>query len=168
MIIFHPHFRFDAINIYKSLEIQLFDHERRIRRVVCLPNETLISAGDDGQLKMWNMLTGRPFAKYQIAQGSIRDIAYNARQRSLAVGCQDGSLRIWRIEPWEFGESRVKLSRISRISFSPDGTYLTVGATNHQLLLYSTISHKVTRISTQNLPLIQFAIFHRKGPFGTL
>ena len=147
----------------REIEDILFEHERRARCAVWLKDGTIISAGDDGQLKMWNVLTGRPFVKYQIGGGGIRDIAYSAKQRLLATGCQDGSIRTWGLEPWrEVAESRASHTPVSRISFSSDGVYLAVAGANRQLVLHSTTSRGAAQLSLRELSQIQFGIFHPK------
>merc|ERR1712217_162810 len=63
--------------------------------------ERLVSAGDDGKVFLWNVLTGERLCEY--TQDSVA-IAVVLRESVLLTACDDGRLRIWQTETGTLGK----------------------------------------------------------------
>ena len=116
----------------------LFEHERWARRALWLPDGTIVSGGDDGQLIMWNVVTGRPFARHQLGSSGIRDLCFNARNGFICVGMRDGNVRLWSFEPrYELGGFRTAFDNLARLSVSADGSLLAATDTAGKVGFYA-------------------------------
>lgn len=80
----------------KTTEDYLERHSRFIRRLVWLPDGTLLSGDDDGLLVLWSLMPRRTIRTAKIEGGGIEDLAVvNDR---LAIACADGRVRLWSLD----------------------------------------------------------------------
>lgn len=62
---------------------------------VAMDDNTLLTASGQGQLKLWNLTDGSLLGEMQSHLNEVRCVAYEPRQRLLAVGSAMGHLEVW-------------------------------------------------------------------------
>jgi len=90
--------------------------------------QLLVSAGDDGSVRVWNVAQGELQALCTGHQAKVRAVAISPDGQTIASASADGSVKLW--DPIT-GQERLTLSHDGRIAvgiaFSPDGRMLAVG-----------------------------------------
>jgi len=114
-------------------------HEGAVRALAYLrigDRVSLVSGGEDGSLKRWDVAKGRPTAPEIVmvdGAGPIRSIAVSPDAKLLAAGSSDGIVRLWDAAT---GARRQKLEKrngapeqyeLYAVGFSADGKLLAVG-----------------------------------------
>lgn len=114
-----------------------------------LPQARLFTAGVDGRVREWNIKDGcrqESFA-LDVVGGAIWCLAVSPDQDLLAVGSEDGRIRIFSILPRsiEFlrGFETGKDGRILSISWSPDGSRIVAGTAGGSVLVFDTQTGRV-------------------------
>jgi len=104
---------------------------RVLRELVFVDGKTLISAGDDGRLRVWDVEAGRQRAQVRAHDRAVVNLTISPdRHRLASVGRGEGEVRVWRLR--EGVPERVPAPPGEAIegspAFSPDGRRLaTVG-----------------------------------------
>ena len=57
----------------------------------------LASAGEDGQVKLWDLRSGRPPRVFRGHAGPVHSVAFLADGRRFISAGQDGVIRVWSI-----------------------------------------------------------------------
>lgn len=147
-----------------TLDDILFEHDRWARRAIWLPDGTILSGGDDGQLIMWNVQTGRPFERRKLERGGIRDIAYDRRHARVAIGVNEGRVELWAMDPRQ-DLGRIETSPgLERLSFSSDGSVLAVRVAGGRIELYATGSRRLALAVSEDAEPAGAAAFHPRRP----
>jgi WD40 repeat protein len=104
----------------------------RSDRVQCLaisPDGRIAAAGcRDGQIRLWNLLTGRVESTIPAHQREVQCLAFQPGGRLLASGGRDGLVRLWSLPAGD--EVRVlsgAFKEVRCLTFSPDGRTLATG-----------------------------------------
>ena len=64
--------------------------------VVFGPEDRLLaSAGEDGQVKLWDLRSGRPPKVFRGHAGAVHAVAFSNDGRRILSAGQDGVIRIW-------------------------------------------------------------------------
>ena len=56
---------------------------------------SLATAGEDGDVKLWNIRSGRPARALRGHTGPVRALSFSADGQRLISAGQDGTVRIW-------------------------------------------------------------------------
>ena len=90
--------------------------------------QLLVSAGDDGTVRVWNVGKGEVQAVCIGHQAMVLAVAISPDGQTIASASVDGSVKLW--DPFT-GQERLTLShdgrRAAGVAFSPDGQMLAVG-----------------------------------------
>ena len=124
------------------------------RPVYCLTwldNETLVSAGKAGILRVWNTRTGKPIGSLMANGFDVYGLAYDAKHRLLASGGADKLIHLWALADVKSGKSGMKpvaqakghTDTVRSVAFSPDGQMLASGGWDYNILLW-----QVAEVST--------------------
>lgn len=105
-------------------------HTSSVRALAYAPDgATLLSAGDDGTIRQWDLRAARQRAIVGHHADSILALAVSPDGTRVAVGGHDKQVRLWRIGDQICLKSFSKFPRsVNAVAFSPDGRYLTFGA----------------------------------------
>jgi WD40 repeat protein len=85
----------------RQLKWSLVGHDDWVRAVHFLSDTELVSAGDDGTIRLWDLAADESPALVRVmrpGRGWIRALAGDPRQRLLACACQDGSVLLWDVD----------------------------------------------------------------------
>ena len=92
---------------------------------------TLISAGSDRRIRLWDPATGRELRRFVGHEAAVLSLALTADGRTLASGGSDGTVRLWDLadgkERQRFAGSR---GQVAAVALAPDGSWL---AESHEL-----------------------------------
>jgi WD40 repeat protein/serine/threonine protein kinase len=59
------------------------------------PDGTILTGGQDGRLRQWDVMTGDPLATYQGHTNTILDISPSTEAGNVVTAAADGTLRVW-------------------------------------------------------------------------
>ena len=133
----------------ESGELKRFSgHTGQVRAVAFgLRGAVILSAGDDGKIKLWDPKSGK--LKYDLAgsKGGIRCLAVSPSGKLAASGGKDKIIRLWSL-------SRAKLiaklaghqKSISSVAFSPNGKYLASASLDKTVRLWKLSTKKTVRV----------------------
>lgn len=113
----------------------------KVASIAFHPKQKLIASASGNQVHLWNPETGK-FEKTLLNLGKtekpIKPIAFSPDGRFLAVGADDGILRIVEVETGKVTyTSPTRNGRIEKIAYSPNGKMIAVGDSNSQVAIYA-------------------------------
>ena len=74
----------------------LTGHERQVFSVaITADGKTAVSGGDDGSVRVWDLVSGQQRATLIGHDGRVRAVAVIADGRTAVSGGDDGSVRVW-------------------------------------------------------------------------
>jgi WD40 repeat protein len=96
------------------------------------------SAGRDGLVVMWKMPEIRRLRRFDLSQ-PVHRIRFSPDGRLLAAACDDGSVRIIRLETnMEWVHLKTDECAYRNLAFSPDGRLLATGGMSDSVVLWDT------------------------------
>lgn len=104
------------------------------------PKEKVVASASGNQVHTWHPETGK-LIKVVLNLGKtdkpVKSIAFSPDGRLLAVGADDGILRVVESETGkEVFKSNSRNARIERVAFSPNGKLVALGDSNSQVAVY--------------------------------
>lgn len=109
-------------------------HEGAVQVLAFHPNgEILASCGDDGQVLIWEVSTGKLLKTLIKDKGLIWGLAFSPDGKELIAGDQfEAKLYLWNVETWTLLKS-FDGDQAADLAFSPDGTKIvTAGGSFHE------------------------------------
>jgi WD40 repeat protein len=109
-------------------------HTNSVQALAYTPDgQTLISAGDDCTIRLWDVRTAREVACLRDHTDAILSLSVSQDGRLLASGGHDKRVRLWDFEELRVVETYKRFeASVNAVSLSPDGRFLASGADRSQ------------------------------------
>jgi WD40 repeat protein/serine/threonine protein kinase len=98
--------------------------------------EFLASVGDDGQTKIWDVVSGRLKQKRQVPSKRTFCVAVSPNGKLIAAGDADGGLTIWEPAMDTLQQIETGQGQIFSVAFSPDGRSLATGGYDRRVKIW--------------------------------
>jgi len=121
----------------------------------------LVSAGADGRILWWRLLTGEPRLSLPTTAAPVRTIACSPDGKTLASGDERGVVRLWDSSSLLF-ESRAHEGPINEVTFSPDGLLVASAGKDGTVRLWDHGRHAEVRRLKLEAPVSSIS-FHPGG-----
>jgi serine/threonine protein kinase len=123
---------------------ELSGHTGPVWSVAFAPDgRTLVSGGDDGTLRFWDVAQGKEVARVLAHVSSVYAVAFGPAGRYLASGSDNGVLKLWSAADRRELLAYHHGSGIRGVATSPDGKTVAVGGTDQHVELIDVDSGKV-------------------------
>ena len=122
-------------------------HDRGATAVAFGPGKQLLSAGYDGLVRDWDLVSSQQLQRYGGAQGALWTLDVSPDGSHVAAAGEDGIVRVWTL-----GSKAPPLTlkgherNIWNIRFSPDGQQLASGSFDHSARIWEVPSGKALRV----------------------
>jgi WD repeat-containing protein 61 len=131
-----------VIDLNKNEEVKLLQlHRQSIYDIQYLPEkECFWVAAGDGTLSVWSINDFSLITALQLCDKKIRSIAFNTILKEAAIGCGDGSIRIYDFETYE--EKKIIKGHLDNFSvnavyYHPNGKHLLSGSRDAYLNVWN-------------------------------
>lgn len=146
-------------------------HTRTIRRLLFAPDgRTLASAGDDGDIHLWRLPTGRKVGTIRYGSGeyhAVKSIAFSPDGKTLATIARVGSRGKLTAQLWETAtcqqRQEMNLPLVHALAFSPSGDILAAGAKDGKIIIWDLAAGKPIREVTGHRGAVMSLAFSADG-----
>ncbi len=119
----------------------LAGHEGRITGLAFRSNDELISASEDGTVRLWNVTEEREIRRYRAGLDQVTSIALSPDERQVVLGVTDGTLRLWEIDTGSLSRTfRGHVDVVLSVDFSSDGKQIASGSDDNTVRLWDVSS----------------------------
>ena len=115
----------------------LAGHEGRITGLAFRSNDELISASEDGTVRLWNVTEERVIRQFQAGLNQVTSIALSPDEQQVVLGVTDGTIRLWEINTDILrGPFRGHVDVVLSVDFSSDGEQIASGSDDNTVRLW--------------------------------
>jgi WD40 repeat protein/tetratricopeptide (TPR) repeat protein len=109
-------------------------HGQPMTCAVFSPNgKTLLTASDDGQVRLWDAATGQPLGPALMQGSGVLIATFSPNGKTVVVGTRGVGTHVWDVETGKPVCEPLPHPHVMAVAFSPDGkTILTAGETDHR------------------------------------
>jgi WD40 repeat protein len=101
-------------------------------------NQTCASAAEDQAIHFWNLKTGKETRQITVSEHAS-SLCFSRAGHCLLAGCQDGSIRIWQLEPLNLVRNIEAHERAVRlVAAAPNGYDIASAGNDRQLRFWNT------------------------------
>ncbi len=116
----------------------------------------LASAGDDGQVKIWDVATGRELRSLPYEHSSFPTLAFSPVGHLLAVPSADRTVKLWDADSGQLVRKfEGHENRVNAVAFNADGTQLVSGSVDRTMRIWDTASGREIRLPAHSRQLSQ-------------
>jgi WD40 repeat protein len=141
------------------------EHDLPCHALAFSPNGTYLAAAGDRVFSLWQSSSGHYEPVFEMIGTTFRCLAFSPDGKTLALGGDDGLIRLWARPAWQ--ERAILLGHkdvVRCLAFSPDGRRLVSSGQDRMVVLWDTRSGKaVTQLSRPGTNPVQLAAFSPDG-----
>ena len=132
-----------AYNISQNIE----DRDDAIRSVAMTPDgETIVTGGEDHQVKVWNGLTGKLEQTFPGHEGGVKTVAISEDGSTIVSGGEDGLVKLWNLSSgkleWTFEGHE---EHVNGVALSGDGSIIISGGGDNLINIWNRNTKKLDR-----------------------
>ncbi len=122
-------------------------HSRDVLAIAFTPDgKTLVTAGDGGQAKLWDVANSSVRANLAGHEGDVSCVAVSPDGKTLATGGADGIIRLWAAESGtSLGQLSGHSGPVAGLVFAPDGASLASGSLDGTIRLWEVASRRLSK-----------------------
>ena len=106
----------------------------------------ILSGGENGTLKLWDLMTGSIIKSYAGHNIEINSVSYSPDGKYGATGSSDQTIKIWDINTTEcFKILTGHEGYVLTVAFSPDGKFIASGSGDNTIKIWDTTSWTCTK-----------------------
>ncbi len=120
-------------------------HIDTVTGIAFSPNSrTLVSAGDDGTIRVWDAIRGRSLGQPIVVHHAVSSLSLSADGHVLAVGSATGTVQLWdfRQRHWLGPPLSVGSVTVRTLAFSPDSKLLATGDDDSNVVVRDVLHHR--------------------------
>ncbi|RZK49313.1 MAG: WD40 repeat domain-containing protein [Pedobacter sp.] len=126
----------------------------------------LISAGEDGQLRVWNPLKGELLATFKLSDQALRCQTLDTRNNYLIIGAKNGSIYVLNIVDFTLLYTlEAHSAGVTALAFHPTERLLLSGSRDASLKVWDIDNWNVVHNFTAHMNTIYGIVFHPKLPW---
>jgi WD40 repeat protein len=115
----------------------IIDHATARTALAISPDGKTLVTGGERSLVIWSFEAGQCIAPRELASETVRCLAFAPDGRTLALGCDDGSVRLWDMPgARERAILEAHVDVVRSVSFSPDGRRLVSAGQDRLVMLW--------------------------------
>jgi WD40 repeat protein/serine/threonine protein kinase len=116
----------------------VLSHDSPVDAAVFSPDgKTVLTGGDDGRAKLWDVATGQPIGQPMYHGGTVFAVAYSPDGRILLTGSADKKARRWDAATGQpIGSPISHEGEVRAVAYSPDGKTFLTGSADHMARLW--------------------------------
>jgi WD40 domain-containing protein len=104
----------------------------------------LASAGNEGEVRLWQPATGRPAGVLRGHSGAVRSLAFSPDGGRLLSAAEDRTVVVWRLPGGDAVHRHTDHRRwVNSVCWSPDGRWYASASGDRSLLVYDAVTHRV-------------------------
>ncbi|MEG4251611.1 serine/threonine-protein kinase [Microcoleus sp. Pol10D4] len=139
--------------------------KKSVKTVAVSPDSSILaSGGDDNNVILWDLKTGRRMRTIAAHKATVNEIAFSRDGQTLASGSDDKTVRLWNVRT---GSRLRTLSGhaggVNAIALSGDGKTLASGSEDKTVRLWNLATGEVRRIITGNRGPVTAVAFSPNG-----
>jgi WD40 repeat protein len=147
----------------------IIDHAKPRMSLAFSPDGKTLVTGGERSLVIWSYEAGKCTAPRELASDTVRCLAFSPDGRTLALGCDDGTVRLWDMPA---ARERAILEGhfdvVRSVTFSPDGQRLVSTSQDRLIMLWNAVDGVAIRrlgVDIQGHNPVQFAAFSPDGTY---
>ena len=132
-----------AYNISQNLE----DGDDAIRSVAITPNgQTIVTGGEDNQIKVWNGLTGKLEKTLPGHEGGVKTVAISADGSTIISGGEDSLVKVWNRSAGKLEHTlEGHEEEVNGVAISPDGRMIVSGSGDNLIKVWNRSTGQLDR-----------------------
>ena len=139
--------RFEMADLTKPAKT-FTGHDGDVHAVVITSNERqIISAGDDKQIMVWDIASGKSARQWPAHEKAIPTLALSPDGKTLASGSRDHAIKFWNPKTGELRDTLIGHTEdVMSVRFSPDGKLLASASYDTTVRLWNAENGKAIKI----------------------
>ena len=136
-----------------------------ILSVAVSPDGQLLATGDvNGQIRLWQMSTGKPLLTFKGHDNWIRSVAFSSDSQSLASGSYDRTIKLWDVSSGKCIKTYTGHNHgIASVIFSPDSQILASGSYDRSIKLWSVDNNTCLKTFSEHTDWVNSVAFSPDG-----
>jgi WD40 repeat protein len=147
----------------------IIDHATPQLALAFSPDGKTLVTGGERSLAIWSFEAGQCTTSRELASETVRCLAFSPDGRTLALGCDDGSVRLWDMPgARERASLQAHVDVIRSVSFSPDGRRLVSTGQDRLVMLWDTeegVGIRALGVDVRGPNPVRFAAFSPDGTY---